>query len=143
MRSSSVVFAVALCGAARLAGAGGLGLIDGKLAPCPSAPRCVSSQSPDARHAVAPLAFTGDPAAAWKRLKSSLEHVPRLKLVEEKEGYLHLVAASRIMRFKDDLEFALLPGASSIEVRSSARIGYYDMKVNRNRVETIRERFAR
>ena len=47
------------------------------------------------------------------------------------------------MRFKDDLEFVLLPGASSIEVRSSARIGYYDMKVNRNRVEAIRKLFAR
>jgi uncharacterized protein YyaL (SSP411 family)/uncharacterized protein (DUF1499 family) len=143
MKSSSIVFAVALCGAARLAGAAGLGLVDGKLAPCPSAPHCVSSQSPDAGHAVAPIAFTGEPAAAWKRLKATLEKIPRLKLVEEKEGYLHLVAASRIMRFKDDLEFALLPGASSIEVRSSARIGYYDMKANRERVELIRELFAR
>jgi uncharacterized protein YyaL (SSP411 family) len=143
MRSPSVVFTILLCGVARLASGASLGLIDGKLAPCPSAPRCVSSQSPDAGHAVAPIAFTGEHAAAWKRLKATLEKLPRLKLVEEKEGYLHFVAASRIMRFKDDLEFALLPAASAIEIRSSARIGYYDMKVNRNRIEAIRELFAR
>ena len=134
----SCVMAAALCCAAWPAFGAELGLSDGRLALCPSAPRCVSSQSPDPSHAVAPLAFTGEPAAAWARLKEVLARFPRLEIVEENDGYLRLVARTRFMRFKDDIEFALPLGASAIEVRSSARIGYYDMNVNRKRVEAIR-----
>ncbi len=136
MKMYSPVIAVVLCCASWPAAA--LGLVDGKLSPCPSAPHCVSSQSADPAHGVAPLAFTGEPAAAWARLKAVLAKIPRLKIVEEKDGYLRLVATSKIMRFKDDVEFALLPGATAIEVRSSSRIGYHDMGANRKRVESIR-----
>ena len=36
-----------------------LGVKEGKLAPCPSTPNCVSSQSSDKEHSIEPLAYTG------------------------------------------------------------------------------------
>ena len=41
-----------------------LGVKEGRLAPCPATPNCVSSQSRDKEHAIEPLAFTGDVARA-------------------------------------------------------------------------------
>jgi uncharacterized protein (DUF1499 family) len=38
-----------------------LGLKDGRLATCPSSPNCVSSQSTDSLHQIAPLSVTSGP----------------------------------------------------------------------------------
>ena len=110
---------------------------------CPKAPHCVSSMDKDPRHAVAALAFTGDPAAAWSRLKEALASLPRTSVVEETPGYIHAVCVSMLLRFKDDLEFLLVPESSRIELRSSSRVGYADMGVNRRRVERLRKEFRR
>lgn len=115
----------------------------GALPPCPKAPHCVSSVDRDAGHAVEAFAFTGDPAAAWVRLKRAVSSLPRTTVAEEREGYLHAVCVSKLLRFKDDLEFRLDPAAGRIEVRSSSRIGYADMGVNRRRVERVRREFER
>ena len=42
-----------------------LGVQDGQLRPCPSSPNCVCSEDTDSQHGIAPLRFTGDPAAAF------------------------------------------------------------------------------
>ena len=111
------------------------------LAPCPASPNCVSSQSDDPEHHAAPLHFTGDPALAWKRLKSVLAREPRLTVVEDTGSYLHAEARSRVFRFVDDVEFVLDPGARVIQVRSASRVGYSDFGVNRRRVERLGKAF--
>jgi uncharacterized protein (DUF1499 family) len=61
--------------------------------------------------------------------------------VEERAGYLHAEAKSRIFRFTDDLE--LVQGdAGRVDVRSASRVGYGDWGVNRARVESLREALA-
>ena len=53
---------------------------DGKLAPPPSSPNCVSSMAApsDAEHSIAPITFSGDAATAWGALKTALIGMPRL-----------------------------------------------------------------
>jgi uncharacterized protein (DUF1499 family) len=111
------------------------------LAPCPASPNCVSSLADDPQHHTAPLHFTGDPARAWKRLKSALATEPRLTIVEDTGSYLHAEARSLVFRFVDDIEFVLDPGAQLIQVRSASRVGYSDFGVNRRRVERLRKAF--
>ncbi|MGH7819049.1 MAG: DUF1499 domain-containing protein, partial [Candidatus Binatia bacterium] len=59
-----------------------LGVRDGKLAPCPNKPNCVSSQASDQNHAIAPLALRGDAAATMEKLKAILKTMPRTEIIE-------------------------------------------------------------
>ena len=111
------------------------------LAPCPSSPNCVCS-SDTGRAAIAPLAIRGDVDAAWRALREVLEAEPRMRIEAADDNYLHAVATTRIMRFKDDLEFLLDRDAGTIGVRSASRVGYSDLGANRDRVESLRQTLA-
>lgn len=118
-----------------------VGLRDGQLAPCPElAINCVGSQSDTEYAAIAPLTFTGDPAAAREQLQSLLAAWPRTTLLTADDTYLHYVVRSRVFAFPDDLEFQM--GAGVIHVRSAARIGVGDLGANRARIEDIRAAWA-
>jgi uncharacterized protein (DUF1499 family) len=112
-----------------------------RLTDCPSKPNCVSSQAADEDHAVAPLRYQGEKVAAFKRLKKIVESSERSTIVAESENYLHIECKSAIMGFVDDVEF-YSPKEKVIHVRSASRLGYFDLGVNRKRVEQIRKLFA-
>lgn len=128
-------------------GACGLGsaqlrLDGGALRPCDSGPHCVSSTSEQARHAIAPIEFTGSREQAMQRLLAVLGSTPRLQLVITTPDYVLAEASTPIMRYVDDVEWLFHPSLPLIDVRSSSRIGYYDFQANRERIEDIRRRFA-
>jgi uncharacterized protein (DUF1499 family) len=118
-----------------------LGVRSGQLAPCPSTPNCVSSQSSDPEHYIDPLTDNGQPAAALASLKSILQNTERAKIIAETDNYLYTEFTSRWMGFVDDVEFFLDRDAGEIEVRSASRLGESDLGVNRQRIETIRAQF--
>ena len=112
----------------------GLGVQNGKLAPCSRKPNGVSDQAEDDRHRVAPL------PAAWDALAALLAREPRTKIVSQTADYLHAEARSVLFNFVDDVEF--LRGDGKIHVRSASRVGTSDFGVNRKRVESIRARLV-
>lgn len=114
----------------------------GRLAPCPDSPNCVSSEATDEVHAIAAYRIRGDAAAAWQALASHLAELPRVEVVTDEGGYLQAVFTTRLMRYRDDVEFALDAAAGVIRVRSASRVGYGDMGVNRERIESIRAALA-
>lgn len=118
-----------------------LGVNNGKLAPCPNSPNCVSSQSTDAQHQIAPLTFTTNPQQAIANLKNIIQSLPRTKIITETEDYIYAEFKSALMGFVDDVEFYLDPQANIIHVRSASRLGQSDLGVNRQRIETIRAKF--
>lgn len=115
-----------------------LGISNGKLAPCPNTPNCVSSQSTDAVHKIAPLTFTSSPQEAISNLKKIIESLPRTKIITESQDYLYAEFKSALLGFVDDVEFYLDRNANVIQVRSASRLGQSDLGVNRQRIETIR-----
>ena len=115
-----------------------IGVTDGKLASCPASPNCVVSQGGDEEHAIAPIVYVGDRAAARKNLISILGVVPRTKIVEERDSYILAESESRLMGFVDDTEFYLPEGEQVIHARAAARLGESDLGVNRRRIEQIR-----
>lgn len=115
-----------------------LGVRDGKLAPCPSTPNCVCSQSEDAEHKIEPLTYKSTPQVAFTQLKQAIESQPRTKIITQSPNYLYAEFTSAIMKFVDDVEFYLDEGAKVIHVRSASRLGQSDLGVNRKRIETIR-----
>ena len=50
---------------------------------------------------------------------------------------------SATFRFVDNVEFYFPPREKVIHMRSAAEMGYSDMGVNRQRLESIRETFAK
>ncbi|MBW4606393.1 MAG: DUF1499 domain-containing protein [Hassallia sp. WJT32-NPBG1] len=119
-----------------------LGVNNGKLAPCPNSPNCVSSQSSDVGHSIAPLTYSSTPEQAIAKLKSVIESLPRTKIITESNDYLYAEFKSALMGFVDDVEFYLDPKANVIQVRSASRLGQSDLGVNRKRIETIRAKLA-
>ncbi len=119
-----------------------LGVTAGNLLDCPNSPNCVSSQSTDAEHKISPLTYTGDPAQALESLKAVISSMPRTKIITAEGNYLYAEFTSALMGYVDDVEFYLNTDKSIIEVRSASRLGESDLGVNRDRVESIRAKFA-
>lgn len=119
-----------------------LGLKEGRLAPCPNSPNCVSTQSTDAKHGIDPIVYTTSMEEARARLEKIVRAMPRTKVVRQEEDYMHLECSSRLFRFVDDVEFWFDDANKVIHCRSASRKGYSDLGVNRKRVEQIREQFS-
>ena len=119
----------------------GLGAQNGQLKPAPSTRNCVSSQATSDYHKIAPLAYTGDPQAAFDRLKGVVNAMPRAMIISSKPGYLYAEYTTKLLGFVDDVEFYLDEKAGVIQVRSASRLGREDFGVNRARIETIRAAF--
>lgn len=118
-----------------------VGLVDGRLRPCPPSPNCVCSQDPDAGHAIAPFRFAGPGPAAWDHLQQVIRTLPRTRITEVNDHYLRVEFTTAILRFVDDVEFLLDAPGEVIHVRSASRVGYSDLGANRKRVESLRAAF--
>ena len=117
------------------------GVVEGKLAGCPTSPNCVSTESTDVKHRINPLTFTGSVENAREKLIRIVGQMPRTSLVTQSEKYLHFECRSRLFQFVDDLEFYVDTQEKTIQIRSASRVGYSDLGVNRKRVEKIRHTF--
>lgn len=110
-----------------------------QLAPCPSSPNCVSTKAQDEGHAIAPFRYQKTRPEAKEAVKAIIRSLPRTKLVEEDETYLHYEFTSLLLRFVDDVEFLFDDETKTIHFRSASRTGYGDLGVNRRRMEDIRK----
>ncbi len=115
-----------------------IGVRDGRLAPCPDSPNCVSSQASDGKHRIDPLRYEGTEEKAKERLLAILKGIGRSNIVLDDKHYLHAEFTSTLFRFVDDGEFLFNDKEKTIQIRSAARSGYYDFGVNRRRMEVIR-----
>ena len=113
----------------------GLGVHEGSLTECLNTPNCVCSECERADK-MPPLEFSGDAAAAKAALKDALQ-TKGIPVIEEQENYLHAVATTPLMRFKDDLEFLIVPEEKKIQFRSASRLGKSDLGKNRARLKQI------
>ena len=114
----------------------------GRFMACPESPNCVSSFAQDEGHAIDALEIDGPAAEAWEALEGELAARPGVEIVRRDEWYLHAVFTTRLMRYRDDVEFQLDAEGGEIQVRSASRVGHSDMGTNRSRVESIRAALA-
>ncbi|NTW51853.1 MAG: DUF1499 domain-containing protein [Chlorobiaceae bacterium] len=118
-----------------------LHLVNGKLRPCPGTPNCVSSESAKPGEHVEPLSVKGSPDKAWELLKQVVASMGGT-VCNEEAGYLWTTFVVPVFGFTDDVEFRLDASAGVIHVRSSSRLGFSDLGVNRARVEQLRAGFS-
>ncbi len=125
-------------------GGAGLGITDGRFAPCPNKPNCVSSRATanDERHYIEALTYGGAPEPARERLEQAIAGMKRARVVIREADYWRAEFRSALWRFADDVEFLFDDHAKRIDIRSASRVGYSDLGVNRKRIEEIRRRFS-
>ena len=78
-----------------------------------------------------------DSEKAFIELIQILENTPRLEIINKEKDYIHAIATSRIMKFIDDIEIKNLNKDNLFQVKSSSRLGIYDLGVNQRRVQTL------
>lgn len=117
-----------------------LGVQNGRLAPCPDSPNCVSTQAERSLHLIDPIRYDEETAVIHQRLLQILDEMPRSTLIRTEPTYIHVEFRSPTWGFIDDAEFYFDEANQLIHFRSAARLGQGDMGANRDRMEEIRER---
>ncbi len=117
-----------------------VGIVDGRLAPCPDKPNCVCSEFlKNERHYFEPLnIIAGKEDDAWQQLQAIIGDQGG-KIITANERYLAAEFTSRVFGFVDDFEARLDAMNRQIQLRSASRVGTSDFGVNRKRINTISE----
>jgi uncharacterized protein (DUF1499 family) len=122
-----------------------IGIKDGKLKRPSITDNSVSSQAdlwpdhPQLTNAqIEPLKYSGKASEAMKKIAAVLNSMPRTSIISSQSNYIYAQSSTLLLKYTDDIEFALDESASVIHVRSASRLGKKDFGVNRARVETIR-----
>jgi len=115
-----------------------VGISNSSLQPCPTTPNCVqSADKKDQSHYIAPIKYIGTTSQAKKNLLNALNSTPDTLIVSIENHYIRAECSSKWLGFIDDVEFLI--GDQEVHVRSASRTGYYDLEVNKKRIEAIRQ----
>lgn len=139
--AASVLVLAVLVSIVRI-GAGAADSVEGGpqsgLADCQSAANCVSSSAVGPALAAPLLCAVDTPLLILREAIASAGW----DIVDDRrvaEGtYLHVVATTRVLRFRDDVEFLIEDGQDWIRVRSASRLGSSDLGANRTRINRLR-----
>ena len=112
------------------------------LGSCFPLPCCVSSNAWLPYNHTSPFALAMPEDKAWPLIIQAVSDMPRTRIVEETDVYLHAKCTSRVFRFVDNLELLLLPGQQTVSVRSSSTIAIFDFGANFWRVHQLRKQLA-
>ena len=118
-----------------------LGVANGRLAPCPNSPNCVSTQATDEEHGIAPIEYTVGTTVAQATILAILQADPQFSIISTTPTYIHAEARTAVWQFIDDVEFFFDEADSLIHFRSASRLGYGDGGINRRRMEEISTEF--
>jgi uncharacterized protein (DUF1499 family) len=78
---------------------------------------------------------------AKSKIITIIKSFKRSKIIEKTSNYLYSEFRTAFWKFVDDVEFYFDENEKIIHFRSSARFGYYDWSVNRNRMRKIKQIF--
>ena len=120
-----------------------LGLKNQLLSPCPRTPNCVSSQGKNRQNSIQPITYKDSFEQANEGIFRVINSMRGTRIITKELFYLHAEFTSKLLRFTDDVEFYFDESQSLIHVRSASRRGFWDLGVNRKRVESIRSKFEK
>ena len=113
-----------------------LGLVNGKLHPCPNKPNCLCSEY-QGEHYIGPLTVNpDDDISKYIAVVKSMHG----ELLSSNDEYLRARFTTAIMRFVDDFELRLDRANMQLHFRSASRVGYSDLGKNRKRIEEFKTR---
>jgi uncharacterized protein (DUF1499 family) len=107
---------------------------------CPDSPNCVSSLDDRPGRRVEPFPVEGSISESLSRIETIVLSVPRTTVVSRTDRMLKAEFRT-LLGFVDDVHFSASDDGNLIHVRSASRSGYWDLGVNRRRVERIRKMY--
>lgn len=110
------------------------------LVPCPEKPNCVSSQVATISNSIEPFRFKKSNDSIFAMLKNVILNMPNTAIIQSTDHYLHAEFRTRWLKFTDDFEAVLCETENLIHIRSASRVGFWDLGVNKRRVEAIRSK---
>ena len=111
-----------------------------RLRDCPNRPNCVSTLATRTWQRAEPLRFDCPTQRAIDIVATVMSSLPRTRVIERDDNYLHATCTSRWLRFVDDVEFIADPTQNCLHFRSASRLGYSDLGVNRRRMTLVSQR---
>ncbi|WP_396631664.1 DUF1499 domain-containing protein [Marinobacter shengliensis] len=100
---------------------------------------CVSSTSSVSLYYVKPIQLSAPlDQPTWDTVKAVATEMPRARLNDSRFGYLDMTFHSDLLHFPDYFEVLVSPDRRSLDIRSQSLFGFYDLGVNRRRVERFR-----
>ncbi len=120
-----------------------LGIHGAQLYPCSEKPHCRSSYSAqkDEKHYIKPLRMIESKELAYKKIQGILSKYKSAKIIKMDPSYIHAEFTSSIFKFIDDIEFHFVWEKKMIHIKSSSRIGYWDLGSNKKRIEEIKFKY--
>ena len=102
---------------------------------------CVSSTSTNGLYSVEPIRLA-EPLSqsSWALVRAVAIELPGASLNSARFGYADITCRSDLLGFPDYLELLVDSDKQHLDVRSQSLIGFYDLGVNRRRVELLRSR---
>jgi uncharacterized protein (DUF1499 family) len=102
---------------------------------------CVSSTSTNALYSVEPIRLA-EPLSqsSWALIRAVAIELPGASLNSARFGYADITCRSDLLGFPDYLELLVDSDKHHLNVRSQSLIGFYDLGVNRRRVELLKSR---
>lgn len=116
-----------------------VGLVNGMLSELKKTPNGIASQTIYDKKRVDALPMKSSSDATIAALISASQQTGKVKVSSQTEIYLHLVFTTKLMRFKDDVEFLIDIENNLVQVRSESRTGKSDLGANLKRFKKLRE----
>ena len=118
------------------------GIINGEFKPCPKTPNCVSTMATkEDKHYINPISYNSSQEVAVEKIIQIINSFRTIILVKE-NNYIHAVFSTKLLRFKDDVEFYFDDKNKIIHFKSASRVGNNDLGKNRKRMEKIRKLYS-
>lgn len=116
-----------------------LGVNNGRLAKLSNKPNAVSSQTDEKDKRVEALKFKGNLENSKNEIYKAIENYGNAKTVRNEKNYLYVIFTTGKMKYHDDVEFYFDESEKLIHFRSSSRVGYSDLGLNRERYNELKE----
>ena len=91
-----------------------------------------------------PLNFDKDIKYVETEITKIIESKPRMKIINQQDGFIHAVDITPFFRFYDDIAIKIFQdsGKTTIWIHSQSRLGYYDLQVNEKRVQMLHKEIS-
>ena len=79
-----------------------------------------------------------------EKIAKIIEAKPRMKIMNEENGFIHAVDVTPFFRFYDDLTIKIFEekGKTKVWMQSQSRLGLYDFQVNEKRIQELHKDFS-
>lgn len=114
-----------------------VGVVDHHLKPLRDTPNGIASVTDQPSKQVESLPIIGSVDRSFDLVVQAANSYGEVTVQRRTANYMHLVFTTKLMRYKDDVEW-LVNEQGTIDVRSQSRIGKGDMGENRKRYQHIR-----